>query len=543
MLQMRPSGLLAVPCVLLLSCDGLSQLDVTQVAGPGEDSGAMDCSTPRPGPAPLLRLTAAEYLESTKAALGMGVEGISLSPESPLLATSASLAEQYSLAAETLAERASQHLSDLLPCLSSATADRAQCSQSFVETFGERAFRRTLTAEERERYRQLFSGMEQEQGTAAAVRVTLAALLQSPHFLYRVEIGDGADSNPVVPLTGAERAVRLSYLFLQGPPDAPLREAAASGALGTRDGVRVQVRRLLETQAARAQLRAMHSHWLGLDGIDAMEKDPRVFPEFSPALAEKMRTETETFLDALIWTDNREYRSILETPSTFVDATLATFYGLLPPPGAGFQKVGLDGVTRRGLLTQASVLALTSKATQTSPVRRGKWVREHLLCQVLPPPPPNVDITPPDLSPSLTTRERFAEHSRSAACSGCHSLMDPVGLGLEAYDAIGRYRETENGRPIDLSGTLVGVSGNQTFVGALELEDQLAGSEEFGACVIRQYVEWGLRRPQVDADMCVVRELEEVAHTGGLTARALLEAFATSDAFLFRPAIQRENQP
>jgi hypothetical protein len=228
---------------------------------------------------------------------------------------------------------------------------------------------------------------------------------------------------------------------------------------------------------------------------------------------------------------------------TFLNEPLAAFYGSPGPVGSEFQRTTLDGVRRAGFLTQAGILAALAKPNQTSPVQRGKFVQEQLLCNDLPPPPANVEITLPEPSPTATTRERFSQHASLPTCAACHTLMDPIGLGFEHYDGSGRWRDSENGMAIDASGVVNGSDVDGPFVGAIELADRLGHSERVRACFVRQWFRFAYGRGDTPADQCTLATLTSRFAAGKANVRELLVALTESDAFLYRPASLAGGRP
>ncbi len=269
-------------------------------------------------------------------------------------------------------------------------------------------------------------------------------MLQSPRFLYRVEMGmpDLLTGQPdVTALDSWEVATRLSFLLWSSIPDEELFAAAEADALGDAASIEKQARRMLEDPRARDAVANFHEQWLGLGKIGTLNKDVAVYPTYTPALRPLWEKETLSFLDHVVFDDDKgDVKTMLTAPYSMMNADLAAFYGVSGPKGAAFERVDLDPAQRAGLLTQASLLAVNSKPNQSSPIHRGKFVRERLLCQTLAPPPNNVNIQPPEVDPTATTREKFSQHSSDPACAGCHRLMDPIGFGFESYDGIGQFR-------------------------------------------------------------------------------------------------------
>jgi hypothetical protein len=514
------------------------------------------CGLPRPGRAPLRRLTRDEYNNTVRDLFGttLSIErpadrfppeeidhrfdnnADALTPSAPLIEAYMDAAEQISVAVSDSAQK----VITLVGCdPGAATADA--CVRAFIGSFGGRAWRRPLTAAELEPLVQLFTSARAKYDAVTGVRLVLQRLLQSPEFLYRIELG-----RPVAPgekftrLTSWEMASRLSYLIAQSMPDPELAQAAQADQLNTREAVAAQATRLLATPAARNMTRKMFAQWLPLDLVDDIDKDVKVFTRFKPTLVPLMRKEIETFTSTVMWQpEGGSLVALLTAPYTFVNPALATFYGLPVPTGTGFTRVELDPTQRSGLLTQAGVLAALAGSTETHPIVRGKFVREQLLCDDLPDPPPNVPPFPPPM-PGLALRDRLHEHSSNPACSPCHRLMDPIGLGFEGYDAVGAFRTTEAGKPVDSSGELMtrasdGTELAQPFNGVVDLAHKLAASPNVHACMARQWFRFGQGRLESAEDACTLSSLQAQLTASNFNLRALIVALTQSDAFMYRP--------
>jgi hypothetical protein len=513
-----------------------------------------------PGPAFVRRMNHLEYDNSIRDLLGtpttignqFPTEEVRLGFDNNAAALSASpdLVEQYLDAAETLAAAAvANNMSKLVPC-DPTTAGVDACGQQFITTFGQRAYRRPLAAADTTLLTGVFN-VGKATDFATGVRLVIETVLQSPQFLYRIEYGrapigsdpsiavtDGSAPNPtqVVRLDDWEMASRLSYTLWGSMPDDTLFAAAAAGKLSTDADIATQATRMLMDPKAHDMVTDFHNQWLGLSAISALEKDPTIYPAFTPAIAGLMQQEAQAFLDDVVWAENGTLETIFTAPYTFVNGALAQYYGIAGVTGSAFVKAPVDTTQRAGLLTQGGFLASQAKPNQTSPVHRGKFVREQFLCQQLPPPPPNVQIIPPALSPTLTTRQRFTEHSASAACSPCHHLMDPIGLGFETFDGAGIYRSMENGQPIDSSGQVDNADAEiqGPFNGVLELEQKLGKSSDVQACVTTQWFRYAYGRAETDADTCSMATLSNQFAAGGFKVQDLLAALTQTKAFLYR---------
>ena len=506
----------------------------------GDDGQPLDCTQTSVSEAPLRRLTREQFDNTLRDLLGASDnpsqriaqdEKISAFYSNAIATVNRLAVEQFGDVAEDLAAAAVADATAFAGC--AAAEAEAACADRFIEEFGLRAYRRPLEAAESERYQSLFDEYSAT-SFADGIRRVVATMLQSPHFLYHMDIVPAAGESGVAPLDGYQLASRLSYALWQTMPDAELFAAAAAGALATPEGVRAQAERLLADDRARDAIESFHVQWLGLDAILELDKDGVLFPEFGPELAAAMREETVRFADHVIRQGDGRLETLLSAPFTFAEGPLLSLYGAAPSANPA-EPVMLDPTQRAGLLTQAAFLSMHAHANQTSPVRRGLMVRKNLLCTELPDPPANVDNTPPDPDPNATTRERFAAHVADASCAGCHQLIDPIGLGFENYDALGRFRADENGLPVDASGELqqAGASSG-TFNGAVELAHKLATSPEVRACVGKQWFRFALGRIEREGDACSVQRLSEDFAAADYDVRALLLSLVTSDAFRLR---------
>ncbi len=343
----------------------------------------------------------------------------------------------------------------------------AECARRIIEPLAHRAYRRPVSKEELDELLGLVRmAQSRRDDFESGVRIALEAILVNPNFLFRIE-RDPAGATPVHHISDLELASRLSYFLWSSMPDDELLGLAEKDRLHAPEVLHAQMKRLLADPRSRSLVENFASQWLQFRNLDVLKPDPKKFPQFDAGLREAMRTETELFCGAIV----REDRSILDFLDgrfTFLNERLAKHYGIDGVTGPEFRRVELDGAGRGGVLTQASVLTVSSYPTRTSPVIRGKWVLENLLGT--PPPPPPPDVPPLDeaaVGTTVSLREQLEKHRANAVCAGCHSRMDPIGFGLENYDAIGRYRTADGTFPIDSSGTL---PNGKSFTGAAELK-------------------------------------------------------------------------
>jgi hypothetical protein len=514
--------------------------------GPGPQSCA---EGPQPGDAPIRRMTRFEYNNTVRDLLGDTTnpadgfaaeeEALGFNNNAANLTTSAQLAEKYMLAAEGISERATADLASLLPCDPGPPGgmNEEQCAKDFIDDFVTRAYRRPLTADEKATFLSLWQIGKAETDFTIGAQLVIQAALQAPAFLYRVEFGLPADGDAaVVGLDDWEMASRLSYMLWGSMPDDELFAAAEAGELSTKEQVAAQARRMVELPQARDSVRNFHQQWLDYDRIANVGKSAELFPDWSSAIGQLMREETETFLDQVIFEGEGDLEALLTAPYSYMNAELAEFYGVDAMAGEDFVRVDLDPKERAGLLTLGTLLTINAHSNQTSPVHRGKLVREQFLCDLMPPPPADVMITVPEPDPTSSARERFAQHSEDEACSGCHVLMDPLGFGFENYDAIARFRTEENNEPIDASGTITASDVNGNFVGAVGLAKKLAGSQDVQSCYAKQWFRYAYGRGETKGDSCTTGWLDaKFAESGGKITE-LLVALTQTDAFFYRPA-------
>ncbi len=516
--------------------------------GGGDDDGDSDgdpsalCGDPDVGATALRRLTATQYRNTIRDLFGLSDDyTIAFAPDERIgpfksnsLAPVGELqVEQYMGAAEAVASDAVGSLSTLLPC--DASGGDA-CAQQFIEEIAPRIYRRPLTNAEIDGLVAVYQDGKAEGDFANGIRVVLAAMLQSPYFLYHVEFGVEEGDGAVVVLDDYEVASRLSFFLWNTMPDDALFAAAEAGELSDDEGLAAQVDRMLADPKALDAIGSFHQQWLGVDELELVEKDGTAYPQFSAALAEAMKRETAEFANGVILDGDAKLETLLTGSFTYTsDPDLLALYGATLP--AGYQpgdRIELDPTQRAGLLTQAGVMARHAHANQTSPVHRGVLVRTNFLCQTLPPPPPEVDNAPPDPDPNATTRERFAQHTSDPACAGCHVLIDPLGFGLENYDAVGAYRTMEGDLAVDASGEVVAADVTGKFDGGVELAAILAQSDDVRECVAEQWFRFAFARTATDRDDCSMEQIVTAFAEADYDVRVLLRGIALSDAFRHR---------
>lgn len=517
----------------------------------GSDSGLPPetaCAEPAVGLQPLRRLTRAQYTRTVRDLLGIETDIADGFPsderlgafESNAIAPISNLGvEQYMGAAEILAEEAmALHREELVGC-DPLTMGEDPCAEDFIRELGRRAHRRPLTDAEVESYVQLFDAARESSDFDAGLQLVLQTMLQSPYFLYHVEVGGQPQgpSEDVIAVEGYELASRLSYYLWGSMPDETLFAAAESGALDNTAGLEAEAQRLLADPRAAETIASFHLQWLHVDDMTAVDKDEELFPEFDEGLKAAMQQEVGDFASYVVREGDGNLRTLMSGSFTISeDPQLLALYGVERPAGhLSGDPIELDPAQRAGLLTQPALLAKAAHTDQSSPVHRGVVVRENFLCQPLPAPPDDVDDTPPDPDPDATTRERFDEHTSDPACAACHVLIDGLGFGFENYDAVGAFRTMEGDLPVDASGEVVATADiDGPFEGAVELAGMLASSANVQQCVSRQWLNFAVGRVVGDEDSCSTDAVYTAFESSDLDIPTLILSVVSSDAFRYR---------
>lgn len=493
------------------------------------------------------RLTRTEYGNSLRDLLGYPVRVETLLPADGAggegFDTNGSTLFTSAVQFERMLEAADRALAPLLdtpnpPAPIRAARDRLiegrPSIDAVLKPFLRRAFRRAVSADEVARYRRPFDiATKRGDSFERALRLSLKAALISPHFLFLAE-PEPKDAG-VYKLAGFPLANRLSYFLWASSPDDELLNAAESGELDTPEGYLKQIRRMRLDPRSRGFAESFAVQWLGLSALGgSVRPDAKIFPEFDESLAADMREETVRFVDA-VFRENRPLTELLDADYTFANGRLGKLYGLPDVSGPEFRRVSLAGRPRGGLTGHASVLTATSYPQRTSPVLRGRWVLEELLGGRVPPPPPDV----PELKTEgkgvegLSLRKQLELHRARADCAGCHSRMDPIGFGLETFDAIGRERTSDGKNPLDTSGKL---PSGETFAGPAELRKLLVQKKrgDFLRNLTRKTLGYALGRELDQFDQCTIDETVKALEAGEPRPALLIERIATSYPFQHR---------
>lgn len=520
-----------------------------------EELGRLDCrSQSHPGRVTLRRLNRAEYNNTIRDLVGIDFQpaadfpaddvGAGFDNIGDVLSLPPILLEKYLAAAEQIVHGAFQDpaaRARILVCdpqQAEGEDEKIECVRRIIQAFVSRAFRRPAEPDEVRRLLELgLSAWQNGAQEEEALQVILQAILVAPHFLFRVEADPApGDANAIRTLNDYELASRLSYFLWSSMPDETLFALAKSGQLSDPAVLNEQVERMLQDGKSVALVKNFAGQWLQLRDVAKMTPDPNLFPNFDEALRAAMLRETELFFETVM----REDRSLLDflnADFTFVNERLARHYGLTGVEGDEFRRVTLND-QRRGVLTHASILLLTSNPTRTSPVKRGKWILENFLDDPPPPPLPGIQTLEEQQELLGSLRERMQQHRSDANCAGCHKRMDALGFGLENFDAIGAWRDLDGRFAIDAAGSL---PGKLSFRGPKELMQVLKEHkpEDFCRCLTRKMLTYALGRELQSHDYCTVNGILKQAAEHDHRFSSLVRAIVTSDPFTKRGAPTR----
>jgi hypothetical protein len=528
--------------------------------GGGGGSSNQPIGPEQPSPRLVRQLTASEYRSTVTDLLqisapnttdippDVSVRGYSTNAASAFV--DMSNVDKYQSVGDALADRAIQEsFSKLVSCQTQDTA----CATTFVQQFGLRAFRRPLAADEQTRYLTLFDPTVTGGDFKTGVGLVIKTMLISPYFLMRSELGDDKGGGKFV-LSPFEIASALSYAYWGTMPDDALFSSAQSGALANKKEIETQVRRLLADQRGRTRVATFAGEWLEASRAYIATKDPATFPALkdaptSAAIVSAMKAEEDAFITNIVFDSTKKWTELFSADYTFVDDQLATYYGL-PMPGSGtnVSKVSLGaGSARGGLLTMGMFLFGHARADQSSPTQRGHAIRANMFCSDVPPPPPGVDVTIKAGTPGNTGREQIQALTGSGTCNTCHSLMNPIGFGLEGFDGAAQPRTMDHGEMVDTSGTINGITAAPiNFNGAKELSNIVASSKDAQACLATNYFRYlrGFDPQQTGdpADGNAMQKLGQDFVTNNLDLPELFVQVALQDSFTARRSVEALNR-
>jgi hypothetical protein len=499
-----------------------------------------------PGPSPMRLLTRVEYANTIKDLMG-GMASIAMDlPDdgrpargfaNDTTARSASdlLVDKFSVAAEKLATSAVAQLPTLLGGCDPAKDGETACLNKFFDTFAKRAWRRPLVAEERANLTRAFND-NKAKGFADGMEAVVEVVLMAPQFLYRYEQGVDIPGKKYAQLTSWEVASRLSYLMWGSMPDATLFAAAEKNELSTPEQILAQARRMVTDERYMPMVKNFMEQFLELDQLPTLDKDTMTLPKWSPDLRPQMMAEADKFIETLFSkSGDGKLTTLLTAPYSFVNPALASYYGV-SGGSADYGKTAFSPDKYSGVLTQGGWLAVHGNSDDglTSLVYRSKWIKEELLCQPMPDPPPNAQDENPPFTPTTTAREWSAARMAKVTCGSCHMIMDPMGYAFENYDAIGRWRDQDHGKKVDATGQLIGSDVDGPYDGPVALGKLLAKSKTVSDCMAAQWFRFASGRADTPRDQCSLQVLQKKFDEAGGDMRELLVQFTQTDAFLFR---------
>lgn len=537
---------LAALCSGGCSADGGEGVEETDgvVETEGTDSDGLDvpdmpgaeCGD-SPGRVGLHRLTRAEYNRTVRDLFGVEGAPADVLPPDPTThgfdnnAASLGIDPQIATLLLDVAETVATEALDNGALPQCDVADES-CIEESLRALALRVYRRPPSDAEIEGLRAFVDDAD-EAGSEFGFRNAVMAMLMAPQFLYRsVPASPGSvAAGEIVALDDYAIATRLAYFLWGSTPDTELLAQAEAGALRDADGLRAQFERMLADPKSDALFEDFVVQWLQLGKLGAATPDPDAFPEFDEALREAMADEVRRFFGG-IRSREASVLEFLRGTETFANADLAQLYGVEGVSGSAWVPVSTDPAQRAGVLTMPAVLTMTSDPARTNVVKRGVWLAENMLCAG-PPPPPD-DIAPlPEPQPEETERERLERHRSDPACASCHVLIDPLGFGLENYDAVGRWRTEKDGAPIDNRGEL---PGGAEFAGAVELAAAL--EDDFGPCISQKMMTFAIGRAMDSDDACRLDDVASRAVTPDASFDTFLWTIVTSDAFLTEVAAE-----
>jgi hypothetical protein len=522
--------------------------------GGDANNGQLDDSATVPGTNLLRRLTLFEYQNTIRDLLGVTADLKVLKDASDVTSgdsgylrggslSKADDARAVAASAEAIATGVQGNLGKVLPCtpVPTAASEQDACVGKFIDSFGLRAFRRPVAKAEADQLQALYKSLRTGDAGASferAIGLMVAAILQSPGFLYHWELGPNAPikDGKFIRFNSYEMASRLSYMLWGTMPDEGLFKAAFEGKLISPEQISAQAKRMMADPKANDALANFHNQWLQIDGVVDMPKNPETFKDFTKDVAHALELETVEFVKSVFTGPKAtgKLETLLTSTSSVQNAKLAKLYGTTMA-GDDFKEVALNPAQRAGILTLGAFLATKADADDSHPVKRGDKILSQLLCTELSPPPGALIPPVADATPDKTTRQRFAEHSQGT-CAACHKMIDPIGFAFENYDAIGMYRTMDNGKPVDASGEFTTQKGvTLKFKNAIEFVTALAKTPEVQDCMATQWMRYAIRRredgtnekPSMDAVLSTFKG-------AGFDIRELMVAITKSRSFTHR---------
>ncbi len=432
-------------------------------------------------------------------------------------------AAAYLEAAIQIGDEVFPNIGSLAGC--GGTVDEA-CAQKVIDKLGLKIWRRPLETDEKSKLLTLF-----KTGAASSPRegmtMMLSSLLISPNFLYRSEIGKSGA------LTPYELASALSFFLWGTTPDDPLLAAAASGSLATDAGLMAMAQTMFDDPRSRLGNLAFANAWLDTQGVRSVTKDTAIFPDFTQPIRDAMAAEAENTFDYLMRQPGAKFEALFTSDFTLGDTNLAAYYHASTVQEGGVSKIKFTGTSRKGILGFGAILAHLATAKETHPIKRGSFVLKNMFCQYPDPTPANLQVQVPEFDPNLSTRQRFAAHTASPACSGCHKPIDGIGLGMEDFDGAGLFRSLDgSGAKIDSSGQIIGPDGKTSaFNGAGSLSSDIAQSKQARRCFVVEWYRMAHGYPERAEDVCAIRDIANAFEDGSMSLSQLLVKIVTHPTF------------
>jgi Protein of unknown function (DUF1592)/Protein of unknown function (DUF1588)/Protein of unknown function (DUF1585) len=416
-----------------------------------------------------------------------------------------------------------------------ANASGQKCAEALVDNYGKLLIGRALEAEEQTALRSVYTASIKTKPESDALRAVLEALVQMASFINRTEFGAPDKGPSDLKMTNEEIAAALASYLWEGPPDAELLAAAASGSLRNEPAkVEAQARRMFKDPRARVAFAKFVDQWLSIGSLETKTKDAKLFPDYSPAIAAAMRKETQTFIATRVFEGDASLKALFNAKTTYLNGALSKFYGFGNVTGEAFVEVALPP-ERTGLLSHGSVMTAHSSGSATSPIVRGHFVRSSLMCNEIPSVPPGAATAFPDDGKPKPTKGRFNQDQISS-CKGCHVLMNPIGFGLEGLDPVGRYRKQDGDFPVDSSGSLNSAS-NSTSIRPFEANgvfNSLAEAPELGLCFTLRMYQYAMGRKAGSQDKEVLVALAAQFKSNNFKIDELMIGIVKSKTFTAR---------
>jgi hypothetical protein len=540
-----------------MSAIGALAIAATPSAAPAGATSAVTASQPQTAAVKVgvRRLTESQYRHIVADVFGPAIkiearfeperreEGLLAVGSSQLSLTSSGFEQYFALAANIASQvLAEKQRATSVPCkpIDAAKSDDA-CTRQFVESYGERLFRRPLTESEvAARVKTASVGAKQANDFYAGLKLALNSMLVAPEFLFRVEMAEPNPANPSqYRLDGYTKASRLSFLLWDAAPDADLLAAARSGELHTEVGLKAQLNRLVASPRYEVGARAFLADMLQLDGFDNIVKDPAIYPKFNQSVADGAKEESLKTAVHLLVAKKRDYRDLFTSNETFINRPLASVYNVPFLAATEWAPYTFpESSERSGILTQVAFLSLFAHPGTSSPTRRGIKIHEIFMCEPTPDPPADVDFSKVQDSKKGTVRGRLLDHMENTGCTACHRRSDPPGLALEHFDGLGQLRTMENGSPIDVTADLNGVK----FTGAKGLGDMLRNDKRVPACLVRNVYAYGVGRKTDERDEDYLADQAKAFAASGYRVPDLMVQIASTPEF-FKAVIPSGARP